>query len=306
MQPGYLPMAPNGDPMFRGSQFNSRINGGQARAVGELLRRRRVRICLRPPGEPGERSSRRGHPGGHGHHHDLFRPVRPHQRRLHRVHLQVGHQQVPRQRLQLPRQRRPQLQGLLQAPEDPARQQELGGDARRAHHQEQDVLLRQRRLDPVPLRHAGGLRQHDADRRVQGRRLQRAADRQPDRHGRRSAGRSSGARSSIPRPRARSTGSSCATPIRATSSRPVIPCGAWSPRATPPSWCTPTVRACRTTWPATRRATRRGSWTRATSSSASTTSSRPSSRGCSAATTTTARRCVTAAGPRAAPSRTTP
>lgn len=33
MQPGYLPMAPNGDPMFRGSQFNSRINGGQARAT---------------------------------------------------------------------------------------------------------------------------------------------------------------------------------------------------------------------------------------------------------------------------------
>jgi hypothetical protein len=32
MQPGYLPMTPNGDPMFRGSQFNSRINGGQAMA----------------------------------------------------------------------------------------------------------------------------------------------------------------------------------------------------------------------------------------------------------------------------------
>jgi Carboxypeptidase regulatory-like domain len=29
IQPGYLPMKPNGDPMFRGSQFNSRINGGQ-------------------------------------------------------------------------------------------------------------------------------------------------------------------------------------------------------------------------------------------------------------------------------------
>jgi uncharacterized protein (DUF885 family) len=28
LQPGYLPMKPNGDPMFRGSQFNSRINGG--------------------------------------------------------------------------------------------------------------------------------------------------------------------------------------------------------------------------------------------------------------------------------------
>jgi Bacterial protein of unknown function (DUF885) len=28
LQPGYLPMKPNGDPMFRGIQFNSRINGG--------------------------------------------------------------------------------------------------------------------------------------------------------------------------------------------------------------------------------------------------------------------------------------
>src|SRR3984893_812975 len=33
IQPGYLPMKPNGDPMFRGSQFNSRINGGQTRAT---------------------------------------------------------------------------------------------------------------------------------------------------------------------------------------------------------------------------------------------------------------------------------
>jgi hypothetical protein len=33
MQPGYLPMKPNGDPMFRGSQFASRINGGQTRAT---------------------------------------------------------------------------------------------------------------------------------------------------------------------------------------------------------------------------------------------------------------------------------
>ena len=33
MQPGYLPMTPNGDPMFRGSQFNSRINGGQTMSV---------------------------------------------------------------------------------------------------------------------------------------------------------------------------------------------------------------------------------------------------------------------------------
>src|SRR6188508_502309 len=33
MQPGYLPMKPNGDPMFRGSQFQSRINGGQRAAT---------------------------------------------------------------------------------------------------------------------------------------------------------------------------------------------------------------------------------------------------------------------------------
>jgi hypothetical protein len=33
IEPGYLPMKPNGDPMFRGSQFNSRINGGQTMAT---------------------------------------------------------------------------------------------------------------------------------------------------------------------------------------------------------------------------------------------------------------------------------
>ncbi len=30
LQPGYFPMKPNGDPMFRGSQFSSRMNGGQS------------------------------------------------------------------------------------------------------------------------------------------------------------------------------------------------------------------------------------------------------------------------------------
>jgi hypothetical protein len=32
-QPGFVPMAPNGDAMFRGSQFHSRINGGQTMAT---------------------------------------------------------------------------------------------------------------------------------------------------------------------------------------------------------------------------------------------------------------------------------
>ena len=33
LQPGYTPMKPNGDPMFRGSQFGSRLNGGQSFAA---------------------------------------------------------------------------------------------------------------------------------------------------------------------------------------------------------------------------------------------------------------------------------
>lgn len=33
LQPGYNPMKPNGDPMFRGSQFQSRLNGGQKSAM---------------------------------------------------------------------------------------------------------------------------------------------------------------------------------------------------------------------------------------------------------------------------------
>ncbi|HBY60531.1 MAG TPA: hypothetical protein DEH78_11965 [Solibacterales bacterium] len=33
IQPGYTPMKPNGDPMFRGSQFSSRMNGGQSFAM---------------------------------------------------------------------------------------------------------------------------------------------------------------------------------------------------------------------------------------------------------------------------------
>src|SRR6266567_6410518 len=34
LQPGFVPMQPNGDAIFRGSQFTSRINGGQTLATG--------------------------------------------------------------------------------------------------------------------------------------------------------------------------------------------------------------------------------------------------------------------------------
>jgi Carboxypeptidase regulatory-like domain len=37
MQPGYVPMRPNGDPIFRGSQFQSRMNGGQTMAMENYL-----------------------------------------------------------------------------------------------------------------------------------------------------------------------------------------------------------------------------------------------------------------------------
>ena len=33
LQPGFTPMKPNGDPMFRGSAFSSRLNGGQTQAA---------------------------------------------------------------------------------------------------------------------------------------------------------------------------------------------------------------------------------------------------------------------------------
>jgi len=36
-QPGYTPVEPNGDPMFRGSAFNSRINGGQTMSVESYI-----------------------------------------------------------------------------------------------------------------------------------------------------------------------------------------------------------------------------------------------------------------------------
>ena len=37
MQPGYVPLRPNGDPIFRGSQFMSRMNGGQTMAMENYL-----------------------------------------------------------------------------------------------------------------------------------------------------------------------------------------------------------------------------------------------------------------------------
>ena len=101
MQPGYLPMRPNGDPMFRGSQFNSRINGGQAMATENFFD-----------------GAAFGYASGHQQSHEstppveaiqevkvisttLLRAVRAHERRVHRLHEQGRHERVPRQRLRV-------------------------------------------------------------------------------------------------------------------------------------------------------------------------------------------------------------
>ena len=168
MQPGYLPMTPNGDPMFRGSQFNSRINGGQARATENFF-------------DGGAFGYASGHQGSQ----ESAPPVEAVQEVTvitTTYSAQYGHtsggfiEYTSKSGTNKYRASAygnladglPQLRGLLQPAQDPAGQQELGGHAGRAHHQEQDVLLRQRRLDPVPLRHPGGLRQHDAHRRLSG------------------------------------------------------------------------------------------------------------------------------------------
>ncbi len=240
MQPGYLPMRPNGDPMFRGSQFNSRINGGQTMATENFFDGAAFGYAV------GHQQSQESTPPVEAVQEvkvittTLFGAVRPHERRLHRVHRQVGHQRVPRQRLRLLCRRRVQREGLLRRRQDAAEQQQLrrhawrSGQAPEVRRAQQDVLLRQLRLHEAALRRAARLRQHDADRRVQGRRLQRAADGQPDRHRRARAADFRAARSSIRPRRGWSTASRSAIPIPATSFRPTIRCGArWRPRSPP-------------------------------------------------------------------------
>ena len=125
IQPGYLPMKPNGDPMFRGSQFNSRINGGQARATENVFD-----------------GAAFGYAVGHQESHESTPPVeaiqevkvittsysaqRSHERRLHRVHVQVGHQLVARQRLRVPRPRCVQRQRFFARGKTPLQNDNFG------------------------------------------------------------------------------------------------------------------------------------------------------------------------------------
>ncbi len=191
IQPGYLPMRPNGDPMFRGSQFNSRINGGQTMATENFFD-----------------GAAFGYAVGHQQSHEstppveavqevkvittsLFGPVRPHQRRLHRVHrrspARTSIAAASTTTLPTTSSTRPGSSRSRPAPDVPAQQQQLrrhvrrSGEAAGIRRPQQDVLLRQLRLHQTSFRRAAGLRQHDANRRVQERRFQRAADGQSDR-----------------------------------------------------------------------------------------------------------------------------
>ena len=200
----------------------------------ELLRRRGLRVRERPPAESRERAAGRVHPGNEGHLDDLLGPVRPHQRRVHRVHEQVGHERLPRQRLLLHGQRQVQREHHLRGGERHREDADLEQQSRvhlrrpagapRLQRPEQDVLLHEHRLHADPLGHGGRLRQHHADRRVQERGLQLAADRAADRHGRASAGRSSAARSTTRRRHAWSTAYRSAIRSRTTRSRRATRC----------------------------------------------------------------------------------
>ncbi len=120
IQPGYLPMKPNGDPMFRGSQFNSRINGGQARATENVFDGAAFGYAVGHQASH-ERAAGGSVAGSEGHHHDLLRAVRPHQRRVHRVHLEVGHQHAARQPLRIFRARRAERKGFFALGKTPLR-----------------------------------------------------------------------------------------------------------------------------------------------------------------------------------------
>ena len=208
IQPGYLPMKPNGDPMFRGSQFNSRINGGQARATENVFDGAAFGYAVghqashesAPPVEAVQEvkvitttySAQYGHTSGgfieytsksgtntlHGSLYEYF-----------------AHDAM-------------NAKGFFALGKTPLRNDNygftLGGPVvipKVVRRPQPHVLLHQHRLDALPFGRAARLRQHDADRRVQERRFQRAADRPIRSAPTRSAGRSSRDRSSIRRRR---------------------------------------------------------------------------------------------------------
>ena len=275
MQPGYLPMTPNGDPMFRGSQFNSRINGGQARAIENFFDGGAFGYASghqesqesAPPVEAIQEvtvvtttySAQYGHTSGGF----IEYTSKSGTNRFHGS----AYSYLANDALN--------SKGFFKLPKTPLDNKNWGATLGGPIIKNKTFFFVNAdwtRFRSGTLEGFGNTTPVDA---FKGGDFSALLTGHADRH---DVARPADLRGPDLQPRHHahwSTGFPCATPIRATSSRPTIPCGAWSPRGTPPSWCTPTARACRTTWPATRRATRRGSWTRATSSSASTTTFSP-------------------------------
>ena len=177
IQPGYLPMRPNGDPMFRGSQFNSRINGGQTMATENFFDGAAFGYAVghqqshesTPPVEAVQEvkvisttySAQYGHTSGgfieytgksgtntfRGSGYEYFADDKFNNNSI--FSKERARQDAAAQR---------QLRVHVRRPGRPARLQ----------RPQQDLLLHQLRLHAHPLRRAARIRQHDADRRVQG------------------------------------------------------------------------------------------------------------------------------------------
>ena len=97
-QPGYVPMRPNGCPIFRGSQFQSRMNGGQTMAMENYLDGASFGSAI-----DHNNTQERSVPFDSVQEtkivtRQFLRAIRAHQRRLRRIYDQVGHLCLPRKR----------------------------------------------------------------------------------------------------------------------------------------------------------------------------------------------------------------
>ena len=223
MQPGYLPMRPNGDPMFRGSQFNSRINGGQAMATENFFD-----------------GAAFGYASGHQQSHESTPPVEA----IQEVKVisttysaQYGHTSggfIDYTSKTGTNAFRGSVYEYMSddafnkntvfaerggIKKTPIRNDNFGFTLGGPHPRRRNKTHFFTNIDYTRIRSGDDrrLRQHDAHRRVQERQLRRAAHQQPDRHRRARPADPAGARSSIRRRPGWSTTSRCATHSRATS-----------------------------------------------------------------------------------------
>ena len=207
IQPGYLPMKPNGDPMFRGSQFNSRINGGQTMATENSSTAppsampsvtSRARRARRPAESVQEMkvitttySAQYGHTSGG----------------FIEYTSKSGTNDLPRQRLRVLRQRRAEREGLLRPSraQDAASATTTSASPRRAGRDSARSTTATTRRSSSPTSTGRGSAPACCRASATRRRSMRSRhgdfsallERQPDRQWTRWAGRSSGARFSI-------------------------------------------------------------------------------------------------------------